>query len=281
MNESNMLIDQSISFIGKYNDALLSYCINFISAILIFIIGRIVGRFISRQIARILISRNVDHTVVKFTRSLIYGAIILITLVAVLGQLGIQTTSIVAVIGAAGLAIGLALQGSLSHFAAGVLLVLFRPFKVGEIVTINNLTGTIDSIQIFQTILITSTNEMVVIPNNQIVSANIINFSRLPDRRLDLIISVGYDSNIQHVLQVLKQAVDKTSNVLEKSPTIRLSALDASSINFDVRVWVYNENYFNVKAELLENIKNLLTENGINIPYPTMDVNLNSNNEAK
>ena len=199
------------------------------------------------------------------------------TLVAVLGQLGVQTASIVAVIGAAGLAVGLALQGSLSNFAAGVILIIFRPFKVGETVVINNQKGDIDSIQIFSTTIVTPTNEVVVIPNGQVVSANIINYTRLPERRLDLVVNVGYDSDIQQVYQVLTAAVNKTDNILtSKAPTIRLDMLDASSMNFNVLVWTLNANYGSVKAALLENIKNGLTENGINIPYPTMDVNLNS-----
>ena len=199
------------------------------------------------------------------------------TLVAVLGQLGVQTASIVAVIGAAGLAVGLALQGSLSNFAAGVILIIFRPFKVGETVIINNQKGDIDSIQIFSTTIVTPTNEVVVIPNGQVVSANIINYTRLPERRLDLVVNVGYDSDIQKVYQVLSEAVNKTDNILKsKAPTIRLDLLDASSMNFNVLVWTLNANYGSVKAVLLENIKNGLTENGINIPYPTMDINLNN-----
>lgn len=271
------LINNAISIIEKYDGVVLSYIAHFCFAILIFIIGRAISRFVARQLRKILTNRHVDPTVVKFVSSLSYYAIIVMTLVAVLGQLGVQTASIVAIIGAAGLAVGLALQGSLSNFAAGVILIIFRPFKVGETVIINNQKGVIDSIQIFSTSIVTPTNELVVIPNSQVVGANIINYTRLPERRLDLVVNVGYDSDIRKVYQVLKQAVDKTSNILtKKEPTIRLDQLDASSMNFNVLVWTTNANYGPVKAELLENIKNGLTENGINIPYPTMDVNLNT-----
>ncbi|MBI0095924.1 hypothetical protein B5S43_01755 [Gilliamella apicola] len=271
------LINNAISIIEKYDGVVLSYIAHFCFAILIFIIGRAIARFVARQLRKILTNRHVDPTVVKFVSSLSYYAIIVMTLVAVLGQLGVQTASIVAIIGAAGLAVGLALQGSLSNFAAGVILIIFRPFKVGETVIINNQKGVIDSIQIFSTSIVTPTNELVVIPNSQVVGANIINYTRLPERRLDLVVNVGYDSDIRKVYQVLKQAVDKTSNILtKKEPTIRLDQLDASSMNFNVLVWTTNANYGPVKAELLENIKNGLTENGINIPYPTMDVNLNT-----
>ena len=271
------LINNAISIIEKYDGVVLSYIAHFCFAILIFILGRAIARFVARQLRKILTNRNVDPTVVKFVSSLSYYAIIVMTLVAVLGQLGVQTASIVAIIGAAGLAVGLALQGSLSNFAAGVILIIFRPFKVGETVIINNQKGVIDSIQIFSTSIVTPTNELVVIPNSQVVGANIINYTRLPERRLDLVVNVGYDSDIRKVYQVLKQAVDKTSNILtKKEPTIRLDQLDASSMNFNVLVWTTNTNYGPVKAELLENIKNGLTENGINIPYPTMDVNLNT-----
>ncbi|KES18880.1 Small-conductance mechanosensitive channel [Gilliamella apicola SCGC AB-598-I20] len=264
-------------FIEKYDGVVISYIAHFCFAIVISLIGRTIARFVARQLRRILTNRNVDPTVVKFVSSLSYYAIIVMTLVAVLGQLGVQTASIVAVIGAAGLAVGLALQGSLSNFAAGVILIIFRPFKVGETVVINNQKGDIDSIQIFSTTIVTPTNEVVVIPNGQVVSANIINYTRLPERRLDLVVNVGYDSDIQQVYQVLRAAVNKTDNILtSKAPTIRLDMLDASSMNFNVLVWTLNANYGSVKASLLENIKNGLTENGINIPYPTMDVNLNS-----
>ena len=271
------LINNAISIIEKYDGVVLSYIAHFCFAILIFILGRAIARFVARQLRKILTNRNVDPTVVKFVSSLSYYAIIVMTLVAVLGQLGVQTASIVAIIGAAGLAVGLALQGSLSNFAAGVILIIFRPFKVGETVIINNQKGVIDSIQIFSTSIVTPTNELVVIPNSQVVGANIINYTRLPERRLDLVVNVGYDSDIRKVYEVLKQAVDKTSNILtNKEPTIRLDQLDASSMNFNVLIWTTNANYGPVKAELLENIKNRLTENGINIPYPTMDVNLNT-----
>lgn len=271
------IVNQIWLFIEKYDGVVISYIAHFCFAIVIFLIGRTIARFVARQLRRILTNRHVDPTVVKFVSSLSYYAIIVMTLVAVLGQLGVQTASIVAVIGAAGLAVGLALQGSLSNFAAGVILIIFRPFKVGETVVINNQKGDIDSIQIFSTTIVTPTNEVVVIPNGQVVSANIINYTRLPERRLDLVVNVGYNSDIQQVYQVLTAAVNKTDNILtSKAPTIRLDMLDASSMNFNVLVWTLNANYGSVKAALLENIKNGLTENGINIPYPTMDVNLNS-----
>ena len=276
MNFEN-ITNHILFFIEKYDGVVLSYVAHFCFAIVIFLIGRTIAKFVARQLRRILTNRHVDPTVVKFVSSLSYYAIIVMTLVAVLGQLGVQTASIVAVIGAAGLAVGLALQGSLSNFAAGVILIIFRPFKVGETVVINNQKGDIDSIQIFSTTIVTPTNEVVVIPNGQVVSANIINYTRLPERRLDLVVNVGYDSDIQQVYQVLRAAVNKTDNILtNKAPTIRLDMLDASSMNFNVLVWTLNANYGSVKAALLENIKNGLTENGINIPYPTMDVNLNS-----
>lgn len=272
------ILKQIVSLIDKYDGVVIGYILHFCFAIIIFIIGRIIAKFISRQLKRILTIRQVDPTVVKFVSALSYYAIIIMTLVAVLGQLGVQTASIVAVIGAAGLAVGLALQGSLSNFAAGVILIIFRPFKVGETVVINNQRGVIDSIQIFSTSIVTPTNEVVVIPNGQVVSANIINYSRLPERRLDLVINVGYNSDIQKVYQVLNQAVNQTSNILTtKKPIIRLDVLDASSMNFNVLVWTLNENYGALKAELLENIKNALTENNINIPYPTMDINVTTN----
>ncbi|WP_392558468.1 mechanosensitive ion channel domain-containing protein [Orbus mooreae] len=269
------IINKLIQVVEKYDSVVLSYLLNIAFAILIFFLGRFISIFVSRQLRKILINKNVESTIIKFTTSSIRYAIMAFTLVAVLGQLGVQTTSIVAIIGAAGLAIGLALQGSLSNFAAGVLLILFRPFKVGELVIISGILGTVDAIQIFSTTIITPTGETVTIPNSQVLGTNIINYTRQPNRRIDLNIGVDYKADIKAVYDILKGSVEKTPDILrDLGVTIRFNELAGSSINFVVYVWVVNENYSTVRTVLLENIKNDLDANNINIPYPTMDLNI-------
>lgn len=267
--------EKVIQFIETYDSVVISYLLHFIFAIIIFILGYFIAGFVSKQLRKILLNRDVEPTIIKFTSSSTRYTIMGFTLVAVLGELGVQTTSIVAIIGATGLAIGLALQGSLSNFAAGVLLILFRPFKVGELVIISNIQGNIDSIQIFSTTLITPTGETVTIPNSQVLSTNITNYSRLPNRRIDLVIGVDYSANIQDVYKILQNSIDKTDNILTNlNTTVRFNELGASSINFIISVWVANENYSHVRTKLLETIKVDLDSNDINIPFPTMALNI-------
>lgn len=269
------LFDNFVQFTEKYDGVVISYLLNICIAILIFLIGRFVASFISKQLRKILTFRNVEPTIIKFSASSCRYAIIGFSLIAVLGQLGVQTTSIVAIVGAMGLAIGLALQGSLSNFAAGVLLIIFRPFKVGELVIISNNQGTVDAIQIFSTTILSATGEMITIPNSQVLSSSIINYTRQPNRRIDLTIGVEYTADIKEVYQILQSSVDKTDKILTNlGATIRLNELASSSINFIVQVWTTNEDYGTVRTKLLENIKVDLDSHNISIPYPTMEVNL-------
>lgn len=273
------MFDSLIQFIDKYDSVVIGYVINFCFAILIFFLGRIISSFVSKQLRKILAARDVEPTIIKFSASSIRYTIMGFAIVAALGQLGVQTASIVAIIGAAGLAIGLALQGSLSNFAAGVLLIIFRPFKVGELIVLGSNQGTVDAIQIFSTTILTATGETVTIPNSQVLSTSIINYSRQPNRRIDLTIGVEYSADIKTVYQILQSSVDETDNILtDLSVTIRLNELAASSLNFIVQVWTTNDNYGSVKTKLLENIKSDLDSHHINIPYQTMDINIKSQN---
>lgn len=276
MNESDIEVslDQAVAWFDKYDGILFSYLLHIAFAVLIFLAGRFIAHFVSRQFKRILVKRQVEPTLISFTATLVRYVILIFTLVAVLGQLGVQTASLVAVIGAAGLAVGLALQGSLSNFAAGVLLIVFRPFKAGELVDIGIL-GTVQSIQLFSTTMSTPDGKVAVIPNSKVVSANIINYSRDPNRRVDLVIGVEYNTSLEKVKNALMQAVRNTENILmDRTVGIRLDALADSSLNFVVQVWVLNEHYGSVRSELLENIKTELDNNQISIPYPTMDLNI-------
>lgn len=272
------LVDSTVSFLDKYTDVVMAYLVHFIFAIVIFIIGRLLANFVARSVQRLLVKRHIEATLVTFIGVVIKYAIMIFTFIAVLGQLGVQTTSIVAAVGAAGLAIGLALQGSLSNFAAGVLLVIFRPLKVGELVDVGVL-GTVKAVHIFSSAIETPDGNMVIIPNSKVIANNIINYSRDPLRRVDIVVGVDYSAPLDKVRDTLSQAIDNTDNILpDQLSTIRVDELASSSVNFKVTVWTLNENYGEVRANLLANIKLALDEQQISIPYPTMDLKINSAN---
>ena len=203
-----------------------------------------------------------------------YG-VIAFTIIAALGRIGVQTASVIAVLGAAGLAVGLALQGSLSNLAAGVLLVTFRPFRTGEFVDLGGVMGTVLHVQIFSTTLRTGDGKIVVVPNGKIISGNIVNFSREPVRRNEFIIGVAYEADVDEVIALLQQVVEADSRVLkEKGIQIGLNELAASSMNFVVRCWSNSGDLQDVYWDLLKNFKRALDGKGIGIPYPQMDVHL-------
>ncbi|MGO1309371.1 MAG: small-conductance mechanosensitive channel MscS, partial [Kluyvera intermedia] len=197
------------------------------------------------------------------------------TLIAALGRVGVQTASVIAVLGAAGLAVGLALQGSLSNLAAGVLLVMFRPFRAGEYVDLGGVAGTVLNVQIFSTTMRTVDGKIVVIPNGKIIAGNIINFSREPARRNEWIIGVSYDADIDQVKQILTRILESDKRVLkDRDITVRLNELAASSVNFVVRAWSLSGDLQNVYWDVLEQIKREFDANGISFPYPQLDVNM-------
>ena len=275
---------EDLNVVDSINDAgnwlvnnqalLLSYAVNIVAALAIIIIGLIVARVFSNAVNRLMISRKIDATVADFLSALVRYAIIAFTLIAALGRVGVQTASIIAVLGAAGLAVGLALQGSLSNLAAGVLLVLFRPFRAGEYVDLGGVAGTVLSVQIFSTTMRTADGKIIVIPNGKIIAGNIINFSREPARRNEFIIGVAYDSDIDQVKQILTNIIQSDDRILkDREMTVRLHELGASSINFIVRVWSKSGDLQNVYWDVLERIKREFDAAGISFPYPQMDVN--------
>lgn len=275
---------EDLNVVDSINDAgnwlvnnqalLLSYAVNIVAALAIIIIGLIVARVFSNAVNRLMISRKIDVTVADFLSALVCYAIISFTLIAALGRVGVQTASIIAVLGAAGLAVGLALQGSLSNLAAGVLLVLFRPFRAGEYVDLGGVAGTVLSVQIFSTTMRTADGKIIVIPNGKIIAGNIINFSREPARRNEFIIGVAYDSDIDQVKQILTNIIQSDDRILkDREMTVRLHELGASSINFIVRVWSKSGDLQNVYWDVLERIKREFDAAGISFPYPQMDVN--------
>ncbi|SLM64701.1 MULTISPECIES: small-conductance mechanosensitive channel MscS [Dickeya] len=254
---------------------LLQYAVNMIASLMILFAGMVAARVVGNTLNRLMTGRGIDATVADFLSALVRYGVIAFTLIAALSRVGVQTASIIAVLGAAGLAVGLALQGSLSNFAAGVLLVVFRPFRIGEFVDLGGISGTVIQIQIFSTTLRTADGKIIVVPNGKIIAGNIINSSREPDRRTEIVVSVAYDADIDMVKKVLGDIVAADKRIQhEKDVTIRLNEMGASSLNFIVRVWTTNGDAMAVYWDLLENFKRVLDQHRIGIPYPQMDVHL-------
>ncbi|EGR0938213.1 small-conductance mechanosensitive channel MscS [Vibrio cholerae] len=271
--------NQVNTWLTNNSDLLIQYGVNVISAILILFIGNLVVKGGAGSVANVLKKKEMDKAVVDFIHGLVRYTLFIIVLIAALSRIGVQTASVVAVIGAAGLAVGLALQGSLSNFAAGVLIVAFRPFKSGDYVEIGGVAGSVDSIQIFQTVLKSPDNKMVVVPNSAVIGGAITNYSRHETRRVDMVIGVSYKSDLQKTKRVLRETLEKDPRIL-KDPdmTIGVLTLADSSINFVVRPWCKTSDYWAVYFDSMQAIKEALDANGIEIPFPQMDVHLNKIN---
>lgn len=256
-----------------------AFAIQFIVALAILFIGKLIAKLISKGVQKILTHKGVDQTVISFIGSLTYGLLVLVAFIAAISHLGFNTSSLVAIVGAAGLAIGLALQGSLSNFASGILLISFKPFKSGDFVEVAGTAGIVEEVHIFSTQLRTGDNKTVIIPNGSITSGTITNYSRKATRRIDLVIGVSYDADLAKTKEVLTRVVNEHELVLkEPAVTIGVSALADSSVNLVVRPWVKTENYWPVHFALLENIKVELDKAGIEIPYPQLSVHVNQEN---
>lgn len=275
--ETNVIetVNSTTSWFKANEGLLVSYVVNLASAIIILIIGVFLARMSSKVITRLMQAKNLDITVTKFLSAIIRYIVLIITVIAAMSHVGIQTTSFIAVLGAAGLAVGLALQGSLSNFAAGVLLVIFRPFRSGEYVDLGGAEGTVQEIQIFSTTLATADGKIVVVPNNRIISGNIVNYTREPYRRIQIIVGVSYNADIDDVKRVLNEVIDADKRIIkERGVTVRLNEMAASSLNFVIRVWTTNNDFGEVTFDLQENVKRALDRNNIGLPYPQMDVHL-------
>ena len=264
------------NWLSDNQDLLIQYAVNLVSALLILFIGNMIVKAVAGAVAKVLRKKEMDNAVVEFIHGLVRYLLFVIVLIAALSRIGVQTASVVAVIGAAGLAVGLALQGSLSNFAAGVLIVAFRPFKSGDFVEVAGVSGAVESIQIFSTELRTPDNKTVVVPNSSIIGNPITNYSRNATRRIDLTIGVSYSADLQKTKEVLKRVVTADERVLkDPEPTIGVVALADSSVNFVVRPWVNTPDYWAVYFDLNQAIKEELEKEGIEIPFPQMDVHLN------
>ena len=266
-------IRSSIEWLFEHGDTVVQFGWSIVAAIILLFAGKFVSRLLAHTLEKLLLRRSVDITIVQFFTALVRYITLAFFTVAALGRIGIETSSIIAVIGAAGLAIGLALQSSLSNFAAGVMLVSLRPFRAGEIIQIGLIIGTVEKVHIFSTTLLTGDSKSVVIPNGKIIADNIINYSRHPMRRIDLVIGVGYHSRIADVKRVITSIIEQDSRIDQKRGfVVRLGELAPSSLNFYVRVWVPNAEYWSTYYDMLEKIKEALDANHISLPYPHMDV---------
>ena len=253
------------------------YGLRVVGAILIFLFGRWIARGLTNLLKRVLTAREVEGTLVSFASHLTYAALVTVVVIASLNQLGVQTTSFVAIIGAAGLAIGLALQGSLSNFAAGVLIIMFRPFKVGDLVDAGGVFGVVEELDIFTTQLRTPDNKTIIVPNGQVTGGSLINYSAKETRRVDLVFGCGYDDDVKRVKALLEEIVAADERILDDpAPTVAVLELADSSVNFAVRPWVKAADYWGVYFDLQETVKTRFDAEGISIPYPQQDVHMHS-----
>ena len=251
------------------------YGIKVIGAILILIIGRIVAGIIRQVVRKVLIRAKMDESLVSFVGSLAYALVIVFVIIAVLGKFGVETASLVAVLGAATFAIGFALQGSLSNFAAGVMILLFRPFKIGEFIDAAGVAGSVKEIRLFTTVLATPDNIKIIVPNSKIFGDTIKNFSVFDTRRVSIEVGISYDASIQKAIDVAMNLIKEDTRILsDPAPQIVVSELADSSVNLVVRPWTKKEDYWSVRCDLTRKIKEAFDQNGIEIPFPQQVVHM-------
>jgi len=251
------------------------YALNIVGALLIFIVGKWLAHRIANLIGKLLKKNNVDLALVHFLTNLTFYTLIVLVVVAAAGRLGINTTSFLTIIGAAGLAVGLALKDSLSNFAAGVMLVLFRPFTIGDVVSTAGITGKVEKISIFNTLFCTPDNQLVIVPNNKIISDIITNINAKDTRRIDLVVGISYTDDMAKTKDILERLAQDDSRVLaDPATTVAVAELADSSVNLVFRPWVKTADYWTARFDLTEKIKNALDEAGISIPFPQQDVHL-------
>lgn len=255
-------------------EVIASYVFSFIVALLIFFIGKWIVNKIVTILGKVLRKINgIDETLVKFLENIVYYALLTVVIIAALNKLGIATTSFLAILGAAGLAIGLALKDSLGNFASGVMIVIFKPFKVGDSVIAGGVTGTVTEVTIFNTVFLTADNQKIIVPNSSITGGSITNVNANDTRRVDIIVGISYEDNIKHAKEVLANIINENSKVLkDKAVGINVTELADSSVNLTINVWVKSSDFASAKAELLESIKTTFDEVGITIPYPKQEV---------
>ena len=254
---------------------LAQYWLQVIGAIVIFVVGRWLAKVISNLLGRAMTRAKIDPTLTSFVKNLCHIALLAFVIIAALKKLGIPMTEFTVVVGAAGLAVGFALQGSLSNFAAGVILIIFKPFKVGDFVELAGKMGTVQEVQIFNTILNSPDNVRIIVPNSQVTGSNIMNYTVNGTRRIDLVMGVSYDDDLKKAQQIIERVLAEDSRILKDPPVeVAVSELGDSSIDFVVRPWVKAADYWNVRFDTTRKLKLALDENGITIPYPQYEIHV-------
>jgi small conductance mechanosensitive channel len=258
-----------------FEEYVVVYGLNLVFALAIFIIGKWIASGITNLVEKLLTKSKVDQVLVDFIGGMVKSVLVLFVIIASLGELGVDTTSLVALIGAAGLAIGLSLQSSLQNFASGVMLIMFRPFTAGDFVEAAGVAGVIEKISIFNTVMRTGDNKEMIVPNGAIYGGVITNYSAKETRRIDMVFGIGYDDDIKKAKNIMLDIMAKDERILdEPAPLVAISELADSSVNFVVRPWVKSADYWGVLFDLNENIKIAFDQASISIPYPQMDVHL-------
>lgn len=265
-------IQNYLNFLGT---KLMEYSPKLFSSILLLVVGLWLISMVTKSLKKIMTKRNVEPTLGNFLGNLIFWILRILLFVIVISKLGIETSSLVAILGAAGLAVGLALQGSLSNFAGGILIILFKPFKVNDLIEAQGEIGTVQEIQIFSTKLINAVNQTIYIPNGILSNGVIINYTQQGRRRIDQVIGISYNANIAQAKEVLLNALKSHPNILpEPEPQVFVVSLADSSVNLSVRAWVLPENFMTTSSDILEFGKQALESNGIEIPFPQRVVTL-------
>lgn len=260
-------------------EAIIAILTKIVTAVIIYWVGKKIAAFIANMVAKGLKKAEADQILINFLRSFIYFVLLAAIVVAALGQLGIKTTSLLGMLAAAGLAIGLALKDSLSNFASGVMIVIFRPFKLGDFVEVAGVSGKIEEIRIFSTFVVTGDNKLVIIPNGQITSDSIINHSAKSERRVDIPMGVSYEDDLKSARNIMMDIMHEHPLILENpAPSILMTELADSSVNFSVRPWAKTGDYWVVYSDLLEQFKAGLEAGGCNLPYPQTDIHLHNAN---
>ncbi len=258
-------------------DMLVMYAPKLIGAIVVLIVGLWVIKMLTKTITRFMEKRDMDASLRPFLKTLFSALLKVLLIVSVMGMVGIEMTSFIAILGAAGLAVGLALSGTLQNFAGGVMILLFKPYKVGDFIEAQGYMGTVNQIQIFNTILLTVDNRTIIIPNAKISNDSLTNFSTQDTRRVDWVFGIAYGDSVKQARKIIEDFLTNDERVLKDPPhQIVLSELGDSSVNITVRAWVKPADFWNLKFEMNENIYNKFNEVGLNIPFPQMDVHVHN-----
>ncbi len=271
------VITQALDMLKTYGPFIL-YALAY--ALLIIIVGKFITGIITGFVRKMMVRTKIDETLTRFVCSLVRIILLTFVYIAAINQLGINTTSLIVILSAAGLAVGLALQGSLANFSSGVMLILFRPFKTGDFVEASGISGTVEEISIFSTLFKTGDNKAVIVPNSNITGGNIVNYSAKNTRRIDMVFGIGYGDDLKQAKELLMKIVTADERVLkDPEPVVALSELADSSVNFVVRPWVNASDYWGVKCDVTEKVKLTFDERGISIPYPQTDVHIHQTKE--